>query len=260
MALISIHLLGPFQVSLSQEPLTGFATDKVRALLVYLALSPDHPHRREALAGLLWPEFPERSARNNLRNALANLRQVIGDGVASPPFLHCTRQTIQFNGQSDYWLDADAFEDLLALHPTMSVKLEQAVNLVRGRFLEGFTLADSVPFDEWLLLRREHYGRLMIQALDKLISIHEGHGAFELALAYARRRVELEPWRKHIVLGGHFNYNRHDNVVFNSGRTVIDIDRISGCGRCARHDVLGCLGSSGICEVLVAGGERRRGT
>lgn len=196
MALLSIHVLGPFQVRLSQEPLTGFATDKVRALLVYLALSPDRPHRREALAGLLWPEFPERSARNNLRNALANLRQVIGDGVTSPPFLHCSRQTIQFNGQSDYWLDADAFEDLLALHPTMSVKLEQAVNLIRGRFLEGFSLADAAPFDEWLLLRREHYGRLVIQALDRLAAIHENHGAFELALAYARRRVELEPWQE----------------------------------------------------------------
>jgi DNA-binding SARP family transcriptional activator len=62
MALLSIHVLGPLQVRLSQEPLTGFATDKVRALLIYLVMSPDRPHRREALAGLLWPEFPERSA------------------------------------------------------------------------------------------------------------------------------------------------------------------------------------------------------
>ncbi len=74
MAHLSIRVLGPFQVSLDGEPVSGFASDKVRALLAYLALSPDRPHRREALAGLLWPEFPERSARTNLRNALANLR------------------------------------------------------------------------------------------------------------------------------------------------------------------------------------------
>ena len=77
MAHLSIRVLGPLQVSLDGEPVSGFASDKVRALLAYLALSPDRPHRREALAGLLWPEFPERSARTNLRNALANLRQVI---------------------------------------------------------------------------------------------------------------------------------------------------------------------------------------
>jgi opacity protein-like surface antigen len=43
-------------------------------------------------------------------------------------------------------------------------------------------------------------------------------------------RVELEPWPKHVVLGGHVSYNRHDNVVFSSGRTVLDIDRLSGSG------------------------------
>ncbi len=196
MAHLSIRMLGPFQVSLDGEPVSGFASDKVRALLAYLALSPDRPHRREALAGLLWPEFPERSARSSLRNALANLRQVIGDGAASPPFLHSTRQTIQFNGQSDYWLDADAFEDLLALLPSMSVQLEQAVSLVQGPFLDGFTLADAAPFEEWLLLRREYFCRRVVEALDRLAAIHEGHGAFELALAHARRRVELEPWQE----------------------------------------------------------------
>ena len=93
MALLSIQVLGPFQVKLSEEPLTSFATDKVRALLAYLALSPDRPHRREALAGLLWPEFPERSARSNLRNALANLRQVIRDGASSS----CTAPARRFS-------------------------------------------------------------------------------------------------------------------------------------------------------------------
>jgi hypothetical protein len=41
-------------------------------------------------------------------------------------------------------------------------------------------------------------------------------------------RVEIEPWPQHLVLGGHASYNRHDNVVFNSGRAVLDIDRLSG--------------------------------
>ena len=199
---LSIRVLGPFQVSLDGEPVSGFTSDKVRALLAYLALSPDRPHRREALAGLLWPEFPERSARSSLRNALANLRNVLGeracsgDRDTSPPFLHSSRQTIQFNGQSDYWLDADAFEDLLALLPSTSVQLEQAVSLVRGSFLEGFTLADAAPFEEWLLLRREHLGRQMVETLDTLASIHEERGDLELALAHARHRVELEPWQE----------------------------------------------------------------
>jgi DNA-binding SARP family transcriptional activator/predicted ATPase len=202
MAHLSIRVLGPFQASLDGEPVSGFASDKVRALLVYLALSPDRPHRREALAGLLWPEFPERSARANLRNALANLRNVLGERArsgdydASPPFLQCTRQTIQFNGHGDYWLDADAFEGLLARAPPVCEELEQAVSLVRGLFLEGFTLADAAPFEEWLLLRREYFCRQMVEALHSLTTIYEDQSAYEQALAHARRWVELEPWQE----------------------------------------------------------------
>jgi len=202
MAHLSIRVLGPLQIGLDGEPVSGFASDKVRALLVYLTLSPDRPHRREALAGLLWPEFPERSARANLRNALANLRNVLGERARSgdrettPPFLQCTRQTIQFNGQSDYWLDADTFEGLLARVPPVCEELEQAMSLVRGLFLEGFSLADAAPFEEWLLLRREQFSRQVVEALHSLADIHERCGAYAFALAHARRRVEMEPWQE----------------------------------------------------------------
>ena len=111
MARLKIFLLGSFQVTLDSEPLTNFESDKARALLAYLAVEADRPHRREALAGLLWPDTPERTARTNLRSALANLRQVLHDHQAQPPYLLVTRQTIQLNPDSDYWLDVDAFRD-----------------------------------------------------------------------------------------------------------------------------------------------------
>jgi DNA-binding SARP family transcriptional activator len=58
---------------------TTRVTGKVRALLAHLAVKADRPHRRETLAGLLWPDYPERSARASLRNALSDLRTAIGD-------------------------------------------------------------------------------------------------------------------------------------------------------------------------------------
>ena len=72
---LEIHLLGPLRVSLDGEPVTGFVSDKVRALLAYLAVEADQPHRREKLVGLLWPHRPEQAARGSLRTALANLRK-----------------------------------------------------------------------------------------------------------------------------------------------------------------------------------------
>ena len=76
---LEISLFGPFQVRLAGNLVPKFATIKVQALLAYLAMEVQFPHRREALAGLLWPEFPERSARTNLRNALASLRNVLAE-------------------------------------------------------------------------------------------------------------------------------------------------------------------------------------
>jgi DNA-binding SARP family transcriptional activator len=83
MAHLSIRALGPFQVCIDNISVAGFGSDKVRALLVYLALEGDRPHTREKLVGLLWPDYTEKSARTNLRNALANLRQVISDRMTA---------------------------------------------------------------------------------------------------------------------------------------------------------------------------------
>ncbi len=155
MAQLKIRLFGPFQLKLDGVTPSGFDSDKVRGLLAYLATEGSRPHRREKLAGLLWPEFAERSARTNLRRALANLRQVIGDHQANPPFLQITRQTIQFNQESDNWVDAVAF--LAAVTPDGSrmpdlSQLEKAVTWYEGAFLEGFSIPDSAAFEEWTLV------------------------------------------------------------------------------------------------------------
>jgi DNA-binding SARP family transcriptional activator len=115
---LTLRLLGSPEVILDGELATGFVSDKARALLFYLAVEADRAQRREKLAGLLWPDYPERSARTNLSNTLSNLRTVLGDrganlanGEARQPFLLVSRETIQFDAGSDYWLDVRAFDE-----------------------------------------------------------------------------------------------------------------------------------------------------
>ena len=79
MAHLSLSLLGAFQATLDGEPVAGFGSAKARALLAYLAVESERPHRREMLTALLWPEEPERVARHNLRHVLFTLRKVVGD-------------------------------------------------------------------------------------------------------------------------------------------------------------------------------------
>ncbi len=42
MARLALSLLGPLHATLDDHPVTGFATDKVRALLAYLAVELDN--------------------------------------------------------------------------------------------------------------------------------------------------------------------------------------------------------------------------
>ena len=112
MARLSINLLGPFQVTLNEAPVIGFRSDKVRALLAYLAMEAGRPHRRESLAGLLWPDMSDRTARKNLRLSIHRLRQAIDDLEGDPGYLTVTRETVQFN-RTDCWLDVAAFNELL---------------------------------------------------------------------------------------------------------------------------------------------------
>lgn len=194
MAHLSLSLLGPFQVTLAGESVTTFESNKVRALLAYLVVEADRPHRRDSLAGLLWPDWPDRAARINLRNALANLRKAIGDRQAKPPFLLITRDTIQFNSASDHWLDVTAFTNLTGLGDLSG--LEKAVALYRGSFLEGFSLKDSSAFEDWSLLTRERLHRQALTALHRLAGYYEQRGEYERACEVAWRQVELEPWQE----------------------------------------------------------------
>ena len=210
MARLCISLLGSFQVTLDGKPVT-FSYDKVRALLAYLAVESDRPHRRETLAGMLWHEHPERGARQSLSQALLRLRRAIGDYAAT--FLQITPQTLQFDCSSDCWLDVTAFTELLDAYPSEVWDEEgkpgqaerlaqyidshrQAVALYRGRFLEGFSLGDSPAFEEWCLLQQEHYHRMVSEALQRLARGYRRSGNYDGALQHARRWLALDPWHE----------------------------------------------------------------
>ncbi|MCL4562735.1 MAG: tetratricopeptide repeat protein [Chloroflexi bacterium] len=211
MACLSLFLMGQMAVTLDGQPVTGFESGKVRALLAYLAIETDRTHSRETLANLLWPDQPEQAARNNLRQALANLRQAVGDHKAHPPFLEITRETVQFNQSSDHWIDAAAFSKLLGAAqkhrhrhpescPLCARWLEQAAELYQGSFLENFYVGDSAPFEEWSLVKREKLQHLALGTFFHLAAANERDGDYERAYQYASRQLELDPWREEAYL------------------------------------------------------------
>lgn len=207
MANLKLGLLGPLQVTIDNAPITTFESDKVRALLAYLAVESEQPHRREALIGLLWPDSPEQTARRNLRQALYNLRQAIGDSTAKPPHLIITREEIQFNTLSDYSLDISRFNELLdrcekhlprctEACPIHAANLQEAVKFYGGNFLQEFFLDDNVEFEEWALKVRERQRLRAQESLTYLGNYYERLGEYELAQRFVLRQLELDSWRE----------------------------------------------------------------
>jgi len=203
---LAISLFGPFHVTLDGTPVTEFKTNKVQALLAYLAVEADRAHERESLAGLLWPEQPEEAARVNLRASLHRLRQAIHAADESSCLL-LTREAVQFNLECDHALDVRTFlallqacdghqHDHIETCPLCHARLKQAAALYRGDFLADLTLSDSVAFDEWVVVKREMLRRKALDALTDLAAFHEWRGEYASAQRYALRQIEIEPWRE----------------------------------------------------------------
>jgi DNA-binding SARP family transcriptional activator/tetratricopeptide (TPR) repeat protein len=199
---LSISLLGPFVAELDGRLLDGFRTAKVRALLAYLTVESRRPWTRIAMGDLLWPDLDQREAQGILRNAMSNLRQVIGDRERKEPCLLISGDTLQFNREAGAWLDTDCFLRLVsgAGPPvgemdqlSQAERLERALALYRGDFLEGLVVA-SAPFEQWQIAKVELYRQTLLDTLRLLVSLNEGAGDLEHALQHASRWAELEPW------------------------------------------------------------------
>jgi len=215
MAQLSIQLLGGLRVHRAEQPITHFRSLKSQALLAYLAVEASRPHTRAAIAGLLWPEQPEAHAQLNLRQSLFRLRKLLENEQTAIPFLQITPNILQFQPNSDYWLDTAAFTQLLAActrHAQNSAGarvqnhrrqcrtciecLAQAVDLYVGEFMQGIYIDDSPPLEEWLLLQREWFHHQVLDALYDLSIWQETQGDYARAYAYARRQIELDSLRE----------------------------------------------------------------
>ena len=204
---MTLTLLGTFAVTVNNVAVTRFSTDKVRALLVYLALEP-HPHRREQLAGLLWPDSPQETALKNLRLTLYRLRQTLDDAAPNTAntLLATTHQTICLKPEC-LTVDALHLQHAVAAcdhhaHGSLPdcedclTQLGETIKTYHGELLAGFSLPDAPAFEEWLFLWRESLHNRALLAAYTLTKSYTARGACQQALTYAFQALALDPYRE----------------------------------------------------------------
>lgn len=192
--ILQIWLLGQFEVHVDGKRAV-IPTRAAQSLLAFLVLNAGAAQRRELLAGLLFPEMSEESARNNLRHALWRVRKAISSpqpGDREP--LLAEELTITFNPDSDYWLDVAQLERAQDNLQSLISNL----TLYRGELLPGF-------YDDWVVLERERVQAVFEGKMQRLLELLIAEQRWTTVVEWAERWIALgqtpEPAYRALMVG-----------------------------------------------------------
>jgi DNA-binding SARP family transcriptional activator len=189
---LEILLLGGFQLRRDGSMLDPIPLRAARSLFAYLILNRDRAHTRDLLAGLFWGDMPDSRARRRLSQALWQIQNVIGD-----EYLKTTAESVRFEPDAAFWLDADEFEWTVEQTAPAAVAsrseeadlLARAVDLYRGDLLAGF-------YDDWMIPHQERLRERFLGVLERLCDLTMARGDYENALIRARLLAQHDPMRE----------------------------------------------------------------
>jgi predicted ATPase/DNA-binding SARP family transcriptional activator len=198
MGLLRLAVLGPPEV-LHDGSRLKFALRKAQALLLYLAVEGGM-HPRSKFAALLWPDSEPADARKPLRNAITLLRSLLADASAAHNHLLAEQDLLGLNPQAPLELDLEVVQQVWhqaqrlstvlseSQRASLVTQVQQALELVRGPFLDGFWLREETGFDAWHEQQQQQW-QVRLQQLFERLSAWQEEG-FELEPA----RVTLTRW------------------------------------------------------------------
>lgn len=195
---LRLTVLGEVSIQKGKDLVAGLPSRAAQALLLYLACNR-RPVTREKLAELLWADRTSLQSLTNLRTILTPLRRELDD------YLVVTRESLAFNLDCDFWLDVDEFEARLReldfpdrgnipTDETAAAKLQAALKLYQGDFLEGFHLRDGQGFEEWAALQRERYKHMAREGFRYLSLYYLESGSFTKCAFSTSQWLRLDPY------------------------------------------------------------------
>ena len=193
---IRLFLFGSPRVERNQQPI-DLGLRKALALVSYLAVN-GQPQSRDFLAGLLWPESDQTTARGNLRRTLYILRKKVGDDV-----LKVSKENLGVSPNVSFWLDVKLFREKMSVCPPENFpdphcrkEWEEAAALYTDDFMAGFSVPDSQAFDEWQFFEREELRQKLGGVLKQLAQYYLLNDRPSEAIPHARRRLALDQFHE----------------------------------------------------------------
>ena len=197
---LSIALFGPPQIKRGNEQI-NIQRRKDLALLIYLLVTLQ-PHRRDTLATLLWEDQSQAEARSNLRKSLSRLKSILGENL-----LLTLQDQVQVNLNYPIDMDISKFNLRIqqfhkhehssngagrALCDDCQKALEEAASIYQADFLAGFSISDSLVFEEWQFFQAESLRKQLAEILEQLARFYANREEYKTAILYCRRWVALD--------------------------------------------------------------------
>jgi predicted ATPase/DNA-binding SARP family transcriptional activator len=178
--MLEVKLLGKFEARRGGKTIAS-TSRPAQSLFAYLILNAGTAHRREKLAGMLWPDSLEETARDNLRHALWRLRKALPSNPDAE-FILADDLSVAFNASAEYWLDTAALEKL-SEHASAD-ELIAVLSEYQGELLPGF-------YDEWVVLEREHLNSVFEHHMARLLALLQQEKRWLDILDWAERWIKL---------------------------------------------------------------------
>ena len=179
-----LHLFGPLELFVNEQPVPRPRARAGQWILALLALRQEHPIERTWLASLLWPESSHEHALYNLRRNLTDIRQLLGpegNRLFAP-----TPRTLCLDLDGAY-CDVLRFDGLIK--QADSGALQKAVALYRGALLPECS-------EEWAVQERRAREQAYLTALETLAARASELGNHPEAVSYLKQILALDAFRE----------------------------------------------------------------
>lgn len=191
MTALTLRLMGP-GVLIEGGTVVRTHSARTLALLAYLVVESGRRHPRAALVELLWPDLPEASGRQSLRQSLYSLKTVAGGRLADG--LQVDPKWVLFQVPPvDSPIDIDVQRFLAAVRSDQEADWRAAAAIPNAPLLDGHAAVPGPAYGLWLLAARDRLGALALQNLGRLVIGQMARGEWDEAARHARAMCELDP-------------------------------------------------------------------
>ncbi|MBK8003304.1 MAG: winged helix-turn-helix domain-containing protein [Gemmatimonadetes bacterium] len=189
--MLRLKTFGGLAIRRNGAPVEGAGAQRRRlALLALLAEAGERGVSRERLLGLLWPDSDLERGRKNLAQAVYALRRDLGADEL-------------ITGTADLRLNTDHISSDLHdfRRAAAEGRLEDAVALYEGPFLDGVYLDEAPEFDRWAEQERNVLAHEYVAALEQLAKRATQAGDHRTAVGHWRKLANADPLNAQVAAG-----------------------------------------------------------